>query len=83
VGRLLDKLDELGIAEDTIVLYSTDNGPHYNTWPDVGIAPWRSEKNSNWEGAYRVPSFARWPAQWKAGTTINGICTHQGFLEVV
>ncbi|MGD8583880.1 MAG: sulfatase-like hydrolase/transferase, partial [Chloroflexota bacterium] len=52
VGRLLDLLDELGIAEDTIVQYSTDNGPHYNTWPDAAITPWRSEKNSNWEGAY-------------------------------
>ena len=63
VGQLLDVLDELGIADDTIVLYSTDNGPHYNTWPDGAISPWRSEKNSNWEGAYRVPSFARWPGQ--------------------
>ncbi|MFN2293319.1 MAG: sulfatase-like hydrolase/transferase, partial [Candidatus Promineifilaceae bacterium] len=51
VGRMLDKLDELGIAADTIVLYSTDNGPHYNSWPDAAITPWRSEKNSNWEGA--------------------------------
>jgi arylsulfatase len=83
VGTLLDKLDALGIAEDTIVLYSTDNGPHYNTWPDAGISPWRSEKNTNWEGAYRVPSFARWPAQWRPGTTINGICTHQDWLPTL
>ena len=63
VGMILDKLDELGIADDTIVMYSTDNGPHYNSWPDAAITPFRSEKNSNWEGAYRVPAFLRWPAQ--------------------
>jgi arylsulfatase A-like enzyme len=56
VGELLKLLDDLGIAENTIVLYSTDNGPHYNTWPDAGNTPFRSEKNSNWEGAYRVPA---------------------------
>ena len=55
VGALLDKLDELGLAEDTIVVYSTDNGPHMNTWPDGGMTPFRSEKNTNWEGAFRVP----------------------------
>ncbi|MCH9701531.1 MAG: sulfatase-like hydrolase/transferase, partial [Actinomycetia bacterium] len=77
VGQLLDLLDELGIAENTIVVYSTDNGPHYNTWPDSAISPWRSEKNSNWEGAYRVPCFARWPQRFAAGTTLNGIMTHQ------
>ena len=55
VGRMLDLLDELGIAEDTIVQYSTDNGPHFNSWPDAAITPWRSEKNTNWEGAFRVP----------------------------
>ena len=57
VGDVLDKLDELGIADDTIVLYSTDNGPHFNSWPDAGITPFRSEKNTNWEGAFRVPAF--------------------------
>ena len=56
VGELLDLLDELGIAEDTIVIYSTDNGPHMNTWPDAGMTPFRSEKNTNWEGAFRVPA---------------------------
>ncbi len=80
VGQLLDLLDELGIAENTIVVYSTDNGPHYNAWPDGGITPWRSEKNSNWEGAYRVPAFARWPGKFAAGTTLNGIVTHQEWL---
>ena len=63
VGALLDKLDELGIAENTIVIYSTDNGPHMNSWPDGGMTPFRSEKNSNWEGAFRVPELIRWPGQ--------------------
>jgi arylsulfatase len=83
VGRLLDVLDELGIAEDTIVQYSTDNGPHYNSWPDAAITPWRSEKNSNWEGAYRVPCFVRWPGKFEAGKTINGIVTHQEWLPTL
>jgi arylsulfatase A-like enzyme len=83
VGRMLDALDELGLAEDTIVLYSTDNGPHYNTWPDGAISPWRSEKNSNWEGAYRVPSFARWPGKFEAGKILNGIVTHQEWLPTL
>ncbi|MEZ4519374.1 MAG: arylsulfatase [Chloroflexota bacterium] len=83
VGRLLDKLDELGITNDTIVLYSTDNGPHYNTWPDAAITPWRSEKNSNWEGAYRVPSFARWPGKFEAGRIINDIVSHQDWLPTM
>jgi arylsulfatase len=83
VGKLLDLLDELGIAKDTIVLYSTDNGPHYNTWPDGAISPWRSEKNSNWEGAYRVPSFARWPGKFEAGKVLNGIMTHQEWLPTL
>ena len=61
VGSLLDLLDELGIADNTIVMYSTDNGPHMNTWPDAGMTPFRNEKNSNWEGAYRVPAMVRWP----------------------
>ena len=63
VGELLKLLDDLGIADNTIVQYSTDNGPHYNTWPDAGTTPFRSEKNSNWEGAYRVPCFIKWPGQ--------------------
>ena len=57
VGELLKLIDDLGLADNTIVQYSTDNGPHYNTWPDAGTTPFRSEKNSNWEGAYRVPCF--------------------------
>lgn len=80
VGKFLDLLDELGIADDTIVIYSTDNGPHFNTWPDAAISPWRSEKNSNWEGAFRVPCLARWPGQFPAGKVLNGIVSHQDWL---
>ena len=80
IGRMLNKLDDLGIADDTIVVYSTDNGVHYNTWPDGGITPFRSEKNTNWEGGWRVPAFVRWPAKFKAGTVINGIVSHQDWL---
>jgi arylsulfatase len=65
------------------VLYSTDNGPHYNTWPDAAITPWRSEKNSNWEGAFRVPSFARWPGKFEAGKILNGITAHQDWLPTL
>ena len=80
IGRMLNKLDDLGIAEDTIVVYSTDNGVHYNTWPDGGITPFRSEKNTNWEGGWRVPAFVRWPGKFKAGTVINDIVSHQDWL---
>ena len=80
VGQLLKLLDELGIANDTLVMYSTDNGPHYNTWPDAGTTPFRSEKNSNWEGAYRVPAFVRWPGQFPANVTLNGIVSHEDWL---
>jgi arylsulfatase len=83
VGQLLDLLDELGIADDTIVQYSTDNGPHYNTWPDGAITPWRSEKNTNWEGAFRVPCFVRWPGKFQAGKVLNGIVTHQEWLPTL
>jgi arylsulfatase len=80
VGELLKLLDELGIANDTIVQYTTDNGPHYNAWPDAGTTPFRSEKNSNWEGAYRVPAFVRWPGHFPAGRTVNGIVAHEDWL---
>jgi arylsulfatase len=80
VGKLLKLLDELKIADNTIVFYSTDNGPHYNTWPDAGTTPFRSEKNSNWEGAYRVPAFVRWPGHFPAGTTLNGLVAHEDWL---
>jgi arylsulfatase len=64
-------------------MYSTDNGPHYNAWPDGAISPWRSEKNSNWEGAYRVPCFVRWPAEIGAGQVRNGIMSHQEWLPTL
>ena len=80
VGELLQLLDELGIAENTVVMYSTDNGPHYNTWPDAGTTPFRSEKNSNWEGAYRVPAFVRWPGHFQADVTLNGVVAHEDWL---
>ena len=83
IGKLLKKLDDLGIAGNTIVMYSTDNGPHFNAWPDGGITPFRSEKNTNWEGAWRVPAFVRWPGKFRAGTVINGIVSHQDWLPTL
>ncbi|MHC4740275.1 MAG: arylsulfatase [Planctomycetota bacterium] len=80
VGLLLDKLDELGIADNTIVLYSTDNGVHMNTWPDAGMTPFRGEKNTNWEGGWRVPAFVRWPGRIKAGSVSNDIMHHMDWL---
>ena len=71
VGQILKALDDLGIANDTIVVYSTDNGPHMNTWPDGGYTPFRNEKNSNWEGAFRVPAFVRWPGRIQAGKRVE------------
>jgi arylsulfatase len=73
VGKLLAALDDLGIADNTIVLYTTDNGPHMNTWPDGAMTPFPSEKNTNWEGAFRVPCMIRWPGHIKAGSVSNGI----------
>lgn len=80
VGELLKLLDELGIADNTIVQYSTDNGPHFNTWPDAATTIFYGEKNSNWEGAYRVPCFVRWPGKFPAGETLNGIVAHEDWL---
>jgi arylsulfatase len=80
VGDLLKFLDDQGLADDTFVMYSTDNGPHYNAWPDAGTTPFRSEKNSNWEGAYRVPAFVRWPGHFPAGTTLNGLVAHEDWM---
>jgi arylsulfatase A-like enzyme len=76
IGQILDKVDQLGIADDTFVMYSTDNGPQNDTWPDGGNTPFRSNKDTNWEGAWRVPSLARWPGKIKAGTVLNGIGSH-------
>jgi arylsulfatase A-like enzyme len=83
VGELLGILDELGIAEDTIVFYSTDNGPHRNSWPDAGTTPFRSEKNTNWEGAFRVPGFVRWPSKIKAGSVSNQMISHMDWLPTI
>jgi arylsulfatase len=80
VGELLNLLDQLGIADDTFVMYSTDNGPHMNTWPDAGMTPFRSEKNSNWEGAFRVPCMVRWPGHIKPGSVSNQIVSHLDWL---
>jgi arylsulfatase len=80
VGELLDLLDELGIAGDTFVMYSTDNGPHANTWPDGATTPFRSEKNTNWEGAFRVPMVVRWPGRIPAGVVSNEIVQHHDWL---
>jgi arylsulfatase A-like enzyme len=83
VGKLLDLLDELGIADNTFVMYSTDNGPHLNSWPDAGMTPFRNEKNSNWEGAYRVPAIVRWPGKIKAGSVSNEIVSHMDWLPTL
>jgi arylsulfatase len=83
VGELLKKLDELGIADNTIVHYSTDNGVHMNTWPDAGMTPFRGEKNTNWEGGWRVPSMVRWPGKIKAGQVSNEIMHHMDWLPTL
>jgi arylsulfatase len=83
VGTVLAKIDELGIADDTIVLYSTDNGPHMNSWPDAGMTPFRSEKNTNWEGAYRVPAMVRWPGRIKPGTVSNEVMSHMDWMPTL
>jgi arylsulfatase len=83
VGLMLDLLDELGITDDTIVMYGTDNGPHMNAWPDAAMTPFRNEKNSNWEGAFRVPSVVRWPGVIEPGTVSNEIIAHQDWLPTL
>jgi arylsulfatase A-like enzyme len=80
IGEFLKVLDELGIADDTIVFYSTDNGPHYNTWPDAAATPFRGEKNTNWEGGWRVPAMVRWPGKIEAGSVTNQIVHHMDWL---
>jgi arylsulfatase A-like enzyme len=83
VGTVLKALDDLGIANNTFVMYSTDNGPHMNTWPDAGMTPFRSEKNTNWEGAYRVPAILRWPGRIKPGQVSNEIVAHHDMLPTI
>jgi len=83
VGQVLDALDELGIADDTIFIYSTDNGPHMNSWPDGAMTPFRSEKNTNWEGAFRVPQVIRWPGHVPSGVVSNEIISHLDWLPTL
>jgi len=83
VGTVLDKLDELGLADNTIVMYGTDNGPHMNTWPDAAMTPFRNEKNSNWEGAYRVPAMVRWPGKIEPGSVSNEIMSHLDWMPTL
>jgi arylsulfatase A-like enzyme len=83
VGTVLQKLDELGIADNTIVMYGTDNGPHMNSWPDSAMTPFRNEKNTNWEGAYRVPAMVRWPGKIKPGSVSNEIMSHMDWLPTL
>jgi arylsulfatase A-like enzyme len=80
IGKFLELLDELGIADNTIVFYSTDNGPHMNTWPDAAMTPFRGEKNTNWEGGWRVPAMVRWPGNIAAGGVSNEIMHHMDWL---
>ena len=83
VGQILDKLDELGLADNTIVMYSTDNGAEKFTWPDGGTAPFRGEKNDNWEGGYRVPLVVRWPGTIEPGTEVNEIISHMDWFPTI
>jgi arylsulfatase A-like enzyme len=83
IGTLLDALEEMGIEDNTIVVYSSDNGPHMNTWPDGAMTPFRSEKNTNWEGAFRVPCLVRWPGVVDAGTVTNEIMSHNDWVPTL
>ncbi|MNJ13646.1 Arylsulfatase [compost metagenome] len=83
VGQLLKQLDDLGIADNTIVLYTTDNGVHFNQWPDAGITPFRGEKNTNWEGGFRVPAIVRWPGHFQAQRISNEIMSSQDWLPTL
>ena len=83
VGEILKKIDDLGVADNTIVLYTTDNGPHQNSWPDAGTTPFRSEKNTNWEGAFRVPCLIRWPRHIKPGSVSNEIVSGLDWLPTL
>ena len=83
VGTVLKALDDLGIADNTFVMYSTDNGPHMNSWPDGAMTPFRNEKNSNWEGAYRVPAMFRWPGKIKPDQVSNEMVSHLDLLPTI
>jgi arylsulfatase A-like enzyme len=83
VGTLLKALDDMGIAENTIVVYTSDNGPHMNTWPDGAMTAFRSEKNTNWEGAFRVPCLVRWPGMIKPGTVTDELMSHNDWIPTL
>ncbi len=83
IGDILRALDEMGIADNTIVIYTSDNGPHMNTWPDGAMTPFRSEKNTNWEGAFRVPCLVRWPGHIAAGTVTNELMSHNDWFPTL
>ncbi len=83
VGSLLKALDEMGVANDTIIVYTTDNGPHMNTWPDGAMTWFRSEKNTNWDGAFRVPCLVRWPGVTKPGTVTNELMSHNDWIPTL
>jgi arylsulfatase A-like enzyme len=83
VGELLAKLKQLGIEDNTIVMYSTDNGAEFMMWPDGGTTIFRGEKNTQWEGGFRVPTLIRWPGVIKPGTTINGIGAHEDMIPTL
>ena len=80
IGNLLKALDDMGVANNTIVVYTSDNGPHMNTWPDGAMTPFRSEKNTNWEGAFRVPCLVRWPGTIRPGTITNELMSHNDWI---
>jgi arylsulfatase len=83
VGELLKLVDDLGVADNTIVVYTTDNGAEAFTWPDGGTTPFKGEKATNWEGAFRVPCLIRWPGTIKPGTIVNDICSHEDFIPTL
>jgi arylsulfatase len=83
IGSLLKALDDMGITSDTIVVYTSDNGPHMNTWPDGAMTHFRSEKNTNWEGAFRVPCLVRWPGNIKPGTVTNALMSHNDWIPTL
>jgi arylsulfatase A-like enzyme len=83
IGTLLKALDDMGVANDTVVVYTSDNGPHMNTWPDGAMTSFRSEKNTNWEGAFRVPCLVRWPGHIKPGTVTNELMSHNDWIPTL
>ena len=83
VGQILDKLDELGLADNTIIMYSSDNGAEVFTWPDGGMTPFRNEKNSNWDGGYRVPTMIKWPGVIEPGTVYNDVFSHEDMVPTI